>query len=78
MVSTTVGARGLGKAEKAGAMIVCGDERSFAEQIVYLMHNRQKRAVMRKEAEKFIDEYNEKNKNALIDIEKRVFERTKK
>ncbi len=78
LLSTTVGARGLEEAEIAGAMIVCGDERFFAEQIVYLMRNRQKRIAMRKETEKFIYEYNKKNKKALIDIENRVFERIKK
>lgn len=75
MISTVVGARGL--ADAAGVMIICEDEKQFAEQIVFLMHNEQKRVSMSEEAEKFIYRYNKKNRDVLLEIEKMVFERAR-
>lgn len=72
LISTVIGAKGL--ADAAGAMIVCEDEQQFAEQIVFLMHNEQKRVSMGEEAEEFIYRYNKKNKDALLKIEKLVLE----
>lgn len=75
LISTAIGAKGL--TDAAGAMIVCENEQQFAEQIVSLIHNEQKRVSMSEEAEKFIYRYNKKNKDALLTIEKLVLERAK-
>lgn len=75
LISTVVGAKGL--ADAAGAMTVCENEQQFAEQIVCLMRNEQKRVSMSEEAEKFIGRYNKKNKDVLLEIEKLVIERAR-
>ena len=75
LITTPVGAKGL--ADAAEAMIVCEDAQQFAEQLVLLMQNKQKRESMSEEAEKFIYRYNTKNRDALLDIEKMVIEKAK-
>lgn len=67
LVSTVVGAKGLSDAKDA--MLVCNNARQFADQIVFLLHDEEKRLFMSKEAEKFIFRYNEENKNVLLKIE---------
>lgn len=76
LISTAIGSKGLDDA--AEAMLVCEDEKRFAEQIVSLMQNRPRRISMSEEAEKFIYRYNQKNKDALLEIEKMVLEKAKK
>lgn len=75
LISTVIGAKGL--ADAVGAMIVCGNEQQFAEQIVLLMQNKQRRLSMSEEAEKFIYRYNKKNRDALLEIEKMVTEKSR-
>lgn len=75
LISTVVGAKGLDDA--AEAMIVCENERQFAEQIVLLLQNKPRRVSMSQEAEKFIYRYNQKNRDALLGIEKMALEKAK-
>lgn len=76
LISTIIGSKGL--ADASEAMLVCEDEKQFAEQIVLLMQNRQRRMSMSEEAEKFIYRYNQKNKDALLEIEKMVLKKAKR
>lgn len=75
LVSTDVGAKGLSDAQNA--MLVCKNARQFAEQILVLLHDKQKCFFMGKEAEKFIYKYNERNKNVLLKIEQMAKEKSK-
>lgn len=75
LISTVVGAKGLSDAEDA--MLVCNNARQFAEQIVLLLNDEEKRLFMSREAEKFILRYNEANRNVLLEIEHIVAQRSK-
>lgn len=66
LVSTSIGAKGLSGA--AGAISVCKDAGSFAEQVVLLLHDRQKCLQMSREAERFISMYNDDNRKALLKV----------
>lgn len=75
LISTEAGAKGLSGAENA--MVICRDAKEFAEQIVLLLKDRQKRLQMRKNAENFIGKYNKKNHEVLLEIENMAFEHAK-
>lgn len=76
LISTAIGVKGLSDAKEA--MIVCEDAQQFAEKVVSLLQDREKRLSMSKEAEKFIYRYNEKNRNALLEIEQMAAEKLKR
>lgn len=75
LVSTVVGSKGLSDA--GNAMLVCKNAQQFADQILFLLNNKQKRYSMSKEAEKFIYKYNESNKDSLLKIEQMANEKLK-
>ena len=66
LVSTAIGAKGLSGV--VGAISVCKDARSFAEQVVLLLRDRKKCSQMSRAAEHFISMYNDENRKALLKV----------